>query len=240
MPWFRIDDNFYDHPKVDDLPLSAVGLWTLAGTYCAKQLTDGQITASRIRKFGATNDDVTALLTAGLWEQCEDGYAFRNWDEYQPTRESVEGEREKNRKRAQKWREKKRDPDLTSDDITERNAVTQPHEHVTNAARTGAPTRPDPTRPEEEPSSATRKKPARKLPEDWTPTDTHQAKATEKGLNLNHEAENFRLHAETHDRKAANWNSAFTMWLNKATPRQPTIPMGRPTQGSWMTPRKAS
>ena len=54
MPWFNVDDGFYDHPKVDDLPLEAVGLWTLAGAYCMRQLTDGAITESRVRKFGGT------------------------------------------------------------------------------------------------------------------------------------------------------------------------------------------
>ena len=145
MTWFKIDDGFYDHPKVDDLPLSAVGLWTLTGTYAARHLSNGVITDLRVRKFGGTNDDVTALLTAGLWDTCDEGYQFRNWTEYQPTRESVEAEREKNRKRAQKWREKKRDPAVTSDNVTERNAVTTPHERVTNDARAGAPTRPDPS-----------------------------------------------------------------------------------------------
>lgn len=32
------------------------------------------------------------------------------------------------------------------------------------------------------------------------------------------EADSFRLHAETHDRHAANWNAAFTTWLKKAKP----------------------
>jgi hypothetical protein len=95
-------------------------------------------------------------------------------------------------------------------------------------------------RREEEPSSATRKKPARPIPEDWEPTGEHKTKAAENGLDLAREAEAFKLHAEAHDRRAVRWNAAFSQWLAKATPRQPTIPMGRPTQGSWMTPRKAS
>lgn len=78
------------------------------------------------------------------------------------------------------------------------------------------------------------------LPDTWEPTDAHRSKAAEKNLNLAYEAEQFRLHADTHGRTAVNWNSAFSMWLNKATPRQQTIPTGRPSQGSWMAPRKAA
>ena len=82
---------------------------------------------------------------------------------------------------------------------------------------------------------------AMQLPASWAPTDEHIQKAKESGLNLNAEAEKFRLHAEATGRKMVRWNAAFTSWLIKAAEfRGPTIPMGRPTQGSWMTPRKAS
>ncbi|MGQ7788184.1 hypothetical protein [Nesterenkonia sp. K-15-9-6] len=60
------------------------------------------------------------------------------------------------------------------------------------------------------------KKPARPLPPDWQPTDEHQQRAHTNGVDLNREAEQFRLHAEANDRRCVNWNSAFTMWLNKA------------------------
>lgn len=73
-----------------------------------------------------------------------------------------------------------------------------------------------------------RKKPEVRLPDDWEPTETHQTKAHEKGLDLATEAEAFRLHAETHDRRCVNWNSAFSMWLTKARP--PTGPRDRPQQ----------
>lgn len=67
-----------------------------------------------------------------------------------------------------------------------------------------------------------RKKPSTKIPDNWQPTEEHAKLAREKNLNVNELAEHFRLHAETHDRRAANWNSAFTMWITKAQPRQAT------------------
>ncbi|WP_104084224.1 hypothetical protein [Cryobacterium sp. Y11] len=57
-----------------------------------------------------------------------------------------------------------------------------------------------------------------RIPADWVPSKAHFDRAKERNLNITAEAENFRLHAETHDRRAVRWGAAFTMWLNKATP----------------------
>lgn len=77
-----------------------------------------------------------------------------------------------------------------------------------------------------EPSAANTK--ARtKLSEKWAPTETHKTLAQSKGVNLDFEAEQFRLHAEATDRRMANWSSAFTMWLNKSTPRSGGVTSGR-------------
>lgn len=56
------------------------------------------------------------------------------------------------------------------------------------------------------------------LPKDWAPTAAHLELAKERGVDILSEADSFRLHAETHDRRAARWNSAFTTWLKKAKP----------------------
>lgn len=61
-----------------------------------------------------------------------------------------------------------------------------------------------------------KKKPEMPLPASWAPTADHIARAKELGVDVIDEAENFRLHAETHDRRAANWNGAFTTWLKKS------------------------
>lgn len=57
---------------------------------------------------------------------------------------------------------------------------------------------------------------ATRLPGSWTPTDEHRGRAHSLGLDVDDEAETFRLHAETNGRTTKNWNSAFTMWLKKA------------------------
>lgn len=66
-----------------------------------------------------------------------------------------------------------------------------------------------------------------KLPKDWAPNASHLERAKKARIDVVSEAENFRLHAETHDRRAANWNAAFTTWLKKAKPGNVT-PIGKP------------
>jgi len=67
------------------------------------------------------------------------------------------------------------------------------------------------------------KKPEIRLPKSWAPTASHIERAKSAGVDVTAEAEAFRLHAETHDRHAANWNAAFTTWLTKAKPSA-TVP----------------
>lgn len=76
-----------------------------------------------------------------------------------------------------------------------------------------------------------------KLPADWVPTKVHVDKAREKGLDVLDQAETFRLHAEAHDRRAASWNAAFTMWLKKANPA-PTVRASN--ADAWMQPQAVS
>lgn len=79
MPWFKVDDNFYDHPKLLDVPNAAVGLWTKAGSWCARHLTDGVIPASKVRDFKGTAAQVSALISSGLWVEVDGGYKFTSW-----------------------------------------------------------------------------------------------------------------------------------------------------------------
>ena len=41
MTWFMIDDGIYDAPQCEELPLSAIGLWAMAGSYVGRQLRHG-------------------------------------------------------------------------------------------------------------------------------------------------------------------------------------------------------
>lgn len=68
----------------------------------------------------------------------------------------------------------------------------------------------------------TRRKPERPLPATWQPNAAALRYATENRLDVIREAEAFRGHAATHDRRARDWDAAFRTWLGKARPAQPT------------------
>ena len=65
-----------------------------------------------------------------------------------------------------------------------------------------------------------RRKPQTAIPEGWKPTSAHAEQALAKGVSLSTEALSFRNHAESHDRRCADWNAAFRNWLMKATPER--------------------
>lgn len=63
-----------------------------------------------------------------------------------------------------------------------------------------------------------RKKSKHPLPADWQPTPEHEATARERGLDLQLQAQKFRLHAEANDRRQVSWNAAFSQWLLNSFP----------------------
>jgi hypothetical protein len=93
MPWFKVDDGFHGHPKVVELSVAAIGVWTVSGSWCAQYLTDGEITMKTVRRLGGEPELVEELVAAGLWEETVTGYRFHDWLVYQPAKVSVEGER---------------------------------------------------------------------------------------------------------------------------------------------------
>lgn len=109
MTWFKVDDGFYDHPKVAALPNAAVGLWVKAGAWCAKHLTDGVISATQVRALKGSTSQISALLESGLWfelssDRTQSGrksYAFRDWNDFNPNKADRLAERSI-------WAEKKR------------------------------------------------------------------------------------------------------------------------------------
>lgn len=86
-------------------------------------------------------------------------------------------------------------------------------------SHTGSPPTPLPTpTPEASLPAGEAKRKETRLPKAWSPTSDHIERARGLRVDVMAEADSFRLHAETHDRHAANWNAAFTTWLKKAKP----------------------
>jgi hypothetical protein len=70
MTWFKVDDKLHDHRKVRAAGKAAMGVWVLAGSWAADNLTDGFIPTTVLPRWG-TRADANKLVTAGLWHTDE-------------------------------------------------------------------------------------------------------------------------------------------------------------------------
>jgi hypothetical protein len=114
MPWFTVDDGFLDHPKVLALRSaepkrwhSAITLWTLAGSWCAKHLTDGAVPAALVEQVGCKPEDADALCACRLWNRVGRNYEFNKWLARNPSRAHVEAARKADADRKRFARESK-------------------------------------------------------------------------------------------------------------------------------------
>jgi hypothetical protein len=139
MTWVKLDDQFPDNPKI--VKVGPLGGWLqVCGlAYCNRHLTDGFIptdVAHRLTSFvgvdllsetglyehAPTCEHIAALLCAEkIWKKVTGGYRIHDYGEYQPSRADVLAEREKTRKRVEKFRK----GNAASNAVTnaERNAV---------------------------------------------------------------------------------------------------------------------
>ncbi|TDZ92109.1 hypothetical protein CCUG60885_04223 [Mycobacteroides salmoniphilum] len=106
IPWFNVDDGFANSKPVLRIPrryrCTAIGLWTLAGSWSAKELTDGFIPDHAIEEFASNASIAGHLVRAGLWSKVIGGWQFEGWEKWQKTKEQVlafraaEAERKRN------------------------------------------------------------------------------------------------------------------------------------------------
>ena len=136
-PWFKVDDGFASSEPVMRVKrryrASVIGLWTLSGTWCAKELTDGRVPAHMIDELACTKAQAELLVECGLWAHAPGGYVFIGWEKYQPTRAKVEADRKREADRKAAYRMSHGD-----------TARTKPGLPVGHQAESG---HPDPTRP---------------------------------------------------------------------------------------------
>jgi hypothetical protein len=133
MPWGRIDDGLYDHPKLDALGrdrLACIGLHMLAISWSNRFLTDGFVPAERVRRLGGTARLAGRLVYAGLWERVGDDFRIHDFLDFNDSAEVVRAEREAARERMRVLRNTRR----TSGEVRD-------------APRAGAPTVPLPSVP---------------------------------------------------------------------------------------------
>lgn len=65
------------------------------------------------------------------------------------------------------------------------------------------------------PPPSGRKKPAKPIPEDWSPTTAHEEKAQQLGLDVHGIADEFVNWAISKDERKADWSAAFHNWLTR-------------------------
>jgi len=109
VTWFKVDDSLPDHPKILRLQAhrnwqDALALWTLAGAWAARHLTDGVVPSAIVGRLGCAQRDADLLVKVGLWDRTEDGFVFHSWTKRNPTRVVVEAKREKTRNKVSTWR----------------------------------------------------------------------------------------------------------------------------------------
>lgn len=154
MPWFRIDDSFESHPKVKALSpthrLKVIGLWTLAGAWCARHLTDGFVPNYMLAELLGSKREANALVEVGLWMPTDGGFTFKDWHDFQPTRSKVLEDRDAAKSRMQAARERKRGQSSENVRANESERQRDRSPDVRSTQRSLTPTRPDPTRPDPE------------------------------------------------------------------------------------------
>jgi hypothetical protein len=132
MPWFYVDDGFSDSKPVLDMPdryrLAACGLWTLAGSWSAKEELDGFVPDSKLKTLGARPPILAALtepgpMSAPLCVRVEGGIQFNSWGKWQKTRADLKEKRREDAERQRAWREAHPDAKKPSK-VRGRNALT--------------------------------------------------------------------------------------------------------------------
>lgn len=117
MPWFKVDDSMWSHPKFLGLSDKAFRLWVRAGAYACQHLTDGVISDDMLGLLGAARKHCDELWAAGLWERVpEGGYRFHDWQDYQPSSEQVRSRRDEARERMARLRAAKKEKALREHD----------------------------------------------------------------------------------------------------------------------------
>lgn len=97
MTWVKLDDRFFDNPKIAAISDAGQLAVLKAFTYCARELTDGFIPLKKAKEYASPK--VVKELVPGLWEPCAGGFRVHDFLQYNPTRAQVLAEREAARRR---------------------------------------------------------------------------------------------------------------------------------------------
>jgi hypothetical protein len=109
VAWAKLDDKFHGNPKVLQAGLPALGLYVLGLSYCADQLTDGQLSRKVVAGWKGWKPAADDLVRAGLWEETPRGYRVHDYLDWNPSREQLQRERADAAERKRLFRERRTD-----------------------------------------------------------------------------------------------------------------------------------
>lgn len=82
MPWAKVDDGWWCHPKVMALTPAARGVWISVLSWSCQQRSP-KVPPHLLSMVGGSNTEANALASAGLWEPDGDGWVIHDWADYQ-------------------------------------------------------------------------------------------------------------------------------------------------------------
>lgn len=227
MPWVRIDDRFAQHPKIMAVGPVAMAMQVAALGYCNRELTDGFVPRSVARTLIDCDPEsgvsvsaqwvIERLVNAGIWGVVEGGYYIHDYHEYQPSKEQVLKERGQTLKRVNAYR----DRNGSSNAVTngDSNAGVTPAPVPVSRTRIPVTQSPEPNGhradalvPADESEAKTKAKPRRRMPANWTPSDSAREYACDWGIgaaDLDAFVEEFKRFWIADGRPKADWDLTF-------------------------------
>jgi hypothetical protein len=223
VTWFKVDDTLAFHHKVVAAGVSAMGLWVRAGSWSAQTLTDGFVPEHMVPALADGDAGLAArLVEAGLWRRVKGGYAFHEWSERQPSRQSVEKRRSVRAAAGRKGGV--RSGQVRGNKESKSEASASSNSEANASAPLEPPSRPDPTHggsyveidPLVDERASENGHHQDTLPDDWGPHDGHRMLCAQRGLDCDHEVVLFRANALDKGRQSHNWHAAFEGWLARS------------------------
>ncbi len=254
MPWFKVDDHFWSHPKISDLSNDAISLWVRAGSYSAQHLTDGFIPDAVVRRqLWSDKSAAEELAESGLWVVAEGGFQFHDWLQYQPTAADTLSKREAARERVRKARERKRAlAEDGSQDVRANTSVTG-NEPAANLPRSSQKVRSTPnpnpnpidTDVSIDPPNPPRGKRGSRLAADWRPTQetVEKIEATCPGLDYKSEHEvfvDYWIAQPGQKGSKVDWDATWRNWMRRKHNDQRARRKPTPTERATQTMRLAT
>lgn len=212
MTWIKLVDTFPDHPKAALAGYRAGWLYVCGLCYCSRHLTDGVIPRSivaRLTDLPSPLKHAAHLVSIGLWEVHEEGWAVHDYVAHQTSREDVETKREATAERVRKHREK-----------VSCNSVTN---GVTNADVTAPEYRVQSTELE---IKAIAKRRRSAPPSELVISPEMRAWARERGLtklDLVRETSKMLDHHRAKGSMMLDWVAAWRTWMTRAGEYQPGL-----------------